>query len=121
MPPPIKEPGAHMPSAKTKQKTKARRADVGDRFLAGVSTDVPKIYFNASMNALSTSDVTCVLERNGSAVCVLNMSFTTAKSFAGALGQLVSNLETQARREIMTVNDVERFISGKAIEKVTKQ
>lgn len=84
------------------------------RIAASFAPDIPKIYFNGLVNAATNADIVCVLERNGIPVCVLNMSFTTAKTFAAGLGQAIANLEAQAGREIMTINDVERYNSGSA-------
>jgi len=73
--------------------------------------EVQKIYFNGFVTAVGGADIMCALELNSSAVATLNMSFTTAKTFARALGNVISQLEQQAGREIMTTNDVDKFMN----------
>ncbi len=85
-------------------------ATADSRLRGGLDPRVPQYYFNSYVVALATADITCILERNGTPVCSLNMSFTTAKTLAAALGQAVSDLEAKAGREIMTTQEVEKFI-----------
>lgn len=71
----------------------------------------PEIYFNGFVTGLSAGDVYCVLERNGRPAGVLNMSFTTAKSFGVSVGRVIAALEDLAERDIMTTDDVIRILN----------
>ena len=89
----------------------AARADEVNtaRMNAALASDVPYIYANGFLNSQTPGDVLTILERNGKPVCVLNMSYTTAKSYAVYLGQLIANLEQKSGREIMISDEVLRF------------
>lgn len=76
-------------------------------FATLVNADVPAFYFNGFQNAAGTSDITSVLQLNGKPVCLLNMSFTTAKTMSVLLGQLIAAIETATGQEIMTTQRVE--------------
>jgi hypothetical protein len=80
---------------------------LAERMRAALAPDVPKIYFNGFINAVSSGDIVTVLERNGQPVAVLNMSFTVAKSLAQALGVTVSDLEKKAGQAMLTTKDVD--------------
>lgn len=81
------------------------------RIKAALDAGVPQIYFNGFANALSTGDITTVLERNGQPVAILNMSFTVAKSMSVSLGGVVSALENISERDMLTTFDLERIFS----------
>ena len=78
------------------------------------SQDIPHIYTNGGASALRNSDVIMVLERNNSPVAVLNMSYTTAKSLARNLSQLIANLEKKSKQTIMTPDVVDDILSQQA-------
>ena len=78
-----------------------------------VSQDVPHIYANGFVNALSDADIIVVLERNNSPVAVLNMSYTTAKSLAHKLSQLIADFEKDSNQSIMTTDVVSEALSQK--------
>lgn len=80
--------------------------DLNARVQSGM-TDAPAFYVNSFVNLIGSSDICTVFERNGSPALVLNMSFTTAKSYAILLGQLVARLEEKTGRDIMTTDAVE--------------
>ncbi len=84
---------------------------------AAFKAGVPQLYFNGLANSMSNGDVMTVLERNGSPIAILNMSFTMAKSLSVALGQMVATLEQMSGREIMTTLDIQRFAKENAKEK----
>lgn len=75
------------------------------------SGDIPHIYFNGFTNAMGQSDITSVLFRSGAPAATLNMSYTTAKTFALKLGQLVASLEAETSHEIMTTDDINNYLS----------
>jgi hypothetical protein len=83
------------------------------RLRRGVETDVPHVYFNGFASGLGNGDIAVVLERNGTPVATLNMSFTVAKTFAVAIGSLVAALETASGRSIMTTDDVDVTLGRK--------
>ncbi len=74
---------------------------------AALSMPVPRIYINGFQIAQSWSDVMIVAQTNGGPTAVLNLSFTTAKSLAIALTQVVETLEASTAQPIMTMEDVQ--------------
>ena len=70
------------------------------------SQDIPQLYVNGFTTVISNTDICTVLERNGSPVAVLNISYTTAKSLAQKLSQLIADFETIAQHPLMTIEDV---------------
>ena len=75
------------------------------------SQKIPHLYANGFTNALSSADIVIVLERQNEPVAVLNVSYTTAKSLAQKLSQLISNLEKASNQSIMTTDLVDSFLS----------
>ena len=75
------------------------------------SRDIPHIYANGFMNALSDADIVVMLERDNSPVAILNMSYTTAKSLAEKLSHLISAFEKNSGQTIMTSDDVNKALS----------
>jgi len=69
--------------------------------------EVPGLYFNGFQIGLTNADVTGVLLLNGQPQTVVNMSYTTAKSLAVGLTNIVQQLENVTKRPIMTTKDVE--------------
>jgi hypothetical protein len=78
-----------------------------DEFAELANQDLPTFYFNSFQNAGGTADITTILQRNGKAVCVLNMSFTTAKTFSVLLGQIIASIEADTGQDIMTTQRIE--------------
>jgi hypothetical protein len=99
--------------------------DAQERIDRAKDAGVSQIYFNGFVNNMSSGDVLTVLERNGKPVVVLNMSYTVAKTFALALGQLISQFESGVERNILTTHEVEsafaRIQAAEAAKKETKQ
>ena len=85
-----------------------------DEFEKLVNSGIPGFYFNGFQNAAGTSDVTSVLQLNGAPVCVLNMSFTTAKTLSVLLGQMVGAIEAATGQEIMTTQRIEAAVKKTA-------
>ena len=71
----------------------------------------PHIYFNSFVIVIGTADVAMALECNGTPVCVLNMSYTTAKSLAEKTGEIVQKLEHIAGRKIMTTDFLKNAVT----------
>lgn len=82
-----------------------------DRFTRAKNADVPEIYTNGFITGLGSGDVFVVLERNGSPVAILNMSYTVAKTIAAALGNTIAQLEEKTGREMLTTTDLERVFN----------
>jgi hypothetical protein len=70
-----------------------------------VPVPINSIYINSFAAGLSTGDVFVVLQRNGSEIGTLNMSYTVAKSLGDALNLLILSLEKRSDRKIMTSNE----------------
>ena len=70
-----------------------------------INVPVSSIYINSFSAGLSTGDVFVVLQRNGSEIGTLNMSYTVAKSLGDALNTLILSLEKRSERKIMTSNE----------------
>lgn len=90
--------------------------DIQNRLRAAIAT-APALYVNGFVNIIGSSDICTVLECNNNAIAVVNMSYTTAKSYALLLGRLIATLEAQTGREIMTTDIVDTGM-GKASETV---
>ncbi len=78
------------------------------------SQDIPHLYANGFLNALSNADITMVLERNNYPVAVLNMSYTTAKSLAHKLSQIIADFEKASNHTIMTSDVVNQTLFQKS-------
>jgi len=63
---------------------------------------VPSWYFNSFVNSLTNTDGIILLEHNQKPIVVLNASFSTIKSLATKLTELVKQLEDITERDIMT-------------------
>ncbi len=91
--------------------TKDTNATVGDLLDAARANGSPELYVNNLGVALGSSDVLLLLERNNTPVGIVNLSFTSAKSLAVALGQIIAELEQRANREILTNEDIAGLFS----------
>lgn len=83
-----------------------------ERVNRALEDGVPHIYVNGFMNVLTNSDVMTVLEENGRPAALMNMSFTTAKTLAVALSQVVAQLEQVTGRDMLTTHDVDRLMGA---------
>lgn len=68
--------------------------------------NVPAIYFNGFELGLSNSDVVMVLSLSNGPAASAYMSYTTAKSLAKALNEMVGHLELITKHTIMTSDEV---------------
>ncbi|MBL8646449.1 MAG: hypothetical protein JNL46_04290, partial [Sphingosinicella sp.] len=68
--------------------------------------ELPNVYFNGFQLGLSNADVNGVLMLNNQPSIAISMSYTTAKTLAVALNDMVETLEKVTRREIMTTQQV---------------
>ncbi|MDP2644200.1 MAG: hypothetical protein Q8P24_04625 [Desulfobacterales bacterium] len=82
--------------------------------------ELPKVYSNSFSCALGFGD-TVILFKNGSKpVALLNMSFTTAKTLAIKIQDLIARLENTSGNKIMTTGEIEMFFK-EDIEKIKKE
>lgn len=68
--------------------------------------ELPGVYFNGFQLGLSNADVNGVLLLNNQPALGISMSYTTAKTLANALSDIVATLEKVTEREIMTTQQV---------------
>lgn len=73
-------------------------------------------YVNGFQLNLSNADVNGILLLNGVPEIAVSMSFTTAKTLAVALNEMIAALEKVTGRSIMTTNDV-----GTGMEKLAAE
>lgn len=73
--------------------------------------EVSGLYFNGFQIALTNADISGILLLNGQPQVVVNMSYTTAKSLAEGLTDVVKQLEAVTKRPIMTTKDVEKGLN----------
>jgi len=73
--------------------------------------DIPNIHFNGFVNNIGSGDILIILESNKKPVAVLNASYTVAKSLAQQLNMLINSLENLSDREIMTTDQINKFLS----------
>ena len=67
---------------------------------------VPTFYFNGFQLGLSNADINGVLMLNNRPHAAISMSYTTAKTLAEALTEMVGTLEQVTGRAIMTTKQV---------------
>lgn len=73
-----------------------------------------KFYCNGFTNYLGLSDVNLVMMLNNAPIASVNMSYTTAKTLAEKLANLISILEEQNdNQKILTTGDVENLLKRK--------
>jgi hypothetical protein len=82
---------------------------VQSRVTNALDADIPKLYANTFAIVMGTADVTIVLEQNGRPIALLNLSFTSSKTLASKLGGVISKLEENSGREIMTTDDIQKM------------
>jgi hypothetical protein len=73
---------------------------------------VPSIYFNGFQLGLSNADITLLALLDNEPTLKINLSFTVAKSLLDKLQTLMSVLEENTGREIMTTDDVAKGLEG---------
>lgn len=79
------------------------------------NSEIPQLYANSFVCARGFGDVFCVLEKNGNAQAILNMSYTVAKTLSLKLKALIKELETATGNIIMTTTDVEEKMKEKEV------
>lgn len=89
---------------------------VADRLTGALTSDVPKLYANGFALSMSNSDIILVLERNGAAQAVVNLSFTTAKTLSVKLGTTIGALESASGRPMLITDEIESFVAQAAQE-----
>lgn len=76
------------------------------------SKDVISIYFNEFTLGVSENDIFIILSRNGNKEAVLNASHITAKRFAIALNESISNFEKDMDKEIVISDKAKKQIDN---------
>ena len=74
--------------------------------------DTPKLYANSFSLALGMGDLAILLSVADKDIGVLNLSYTTAKTLAIKIQQLISLLEEQSGQTIMTTDDINEHLLG---------
>lgn len=77
------------------------------------SHDIPSFYLNGSTIGTSLSDIGLVALIDGTPVCRLHMSFTTAKTIAMGLLESVENLEDASKQPILTMGDIQTAMASR--------
>jgi len=85
-----------------------------------LESGVPEIYVNGFANGLSHADVVTAFMRNGRPAALINMSYTTAKTYSIMLAQLISQFEEKTDRSMLTSMDVDRLFEADAGEEESK-
>ena len=96
-----------MPSQEPPQKTQV---------ISEHKISVPVHYFNGFINSLGDSDVHSILLLDGQPVAKINMSFSTAKTLAKLLQDLITTLESVSTHPIMTTTEI-----ATGLEKIRQQ
>jgi hypothetical protein len=78
---------------------------------------VPKIYINGFSVGMSLSDIYIYTEIAGSPSAMLLMSFTTAKTLAQHLGQVVADFEEMTGQKLLSMDDIQSALKAKVDEK----
>ena len=76
-----------------------------------LSPEVPKMYVNVFGVAMGRSDIVVVARHNDADLAAISMSYTTAKSLAQSLGQVIAYLEAKTGTTIMTIEDIDQKLS----------
>ncbi len=74
--------------------------------------DIPKLYTNSFSLALGAGDLAILLSVADKDIGVLNLSYTTAKTLAIKIQQLISLLEEKSGQTIMTTDDINELLLG---------
>jgi len=67
--------------------------------------DVPNFYSNSFACVLGMGDTAVLFKNGNNPVCVLNLSYTTAKTLAIKLQGIIAHLENASGNKIMTTDD----------------
>lgn len=83
---------------------------VAERIGRALKPEVPNYYVNGFANGLGSGDVILALEKNGTAVASVNLSYTMAKTLAISLSQLIANLESATTRTMLTSHEMDEAL-----------
>jgi hypothetical protein len=67
---------------------------------------IPKIYANGFISGVGNADSTLIFQLNGNPVMVLNLSYTTAKTLALKIGQMIKDIESGSGNTIMVTDEI---------------
>jgi len=76
------------------------------------AVELPSIYFNGFQLGLSNADVNGILMLNNQPAVGISMSYTTAKTMAEALTEIVAGLEKATGSKIMTTKQVAKGLES---------
>jgi hypothetical protein len=67
----------------------------------------PKFYMNGFVVGNGNSDGFVLIQTNSLPTAVINLSFTTMKTLAKSLNDIVENIEKKTNKEIATTSDLD--------------
>ena len=74
------------------------------------SSSVPHLYANGFVSTISNSDILVLLECGRKPVACLNMSYTTTKTLARNLSNLIKKFEEATEQNILTTDKVDEIM-----------
>lgn len=72
---------------------------------------IPPLYFNGFKIAVGNSDIVLFLIRNNETIQVANMSYTTAKTLAVKMSQIIQTIERKSDNQIMTTDYLDKALN----------
>ena len=72
-----------------------------------------KFYCNGFITGTGAADVVLLLQQNNQVVASVNLSYTTAKSLAEKLAELMKKFEADTEHKIMTTDTIQTKLSDK--------
>jgi hypothetical protein len=92
-----------------------------DSFAAAITSPIHRVYVNGFMNSASPTDIVSILLTNGQPGVVLNFSFSTVKTYATALLELVSNIEAATGQPILMAGEIETAVRKRSEAGTTQE
>ncbi len=84
------------------------KEDLGEKMKRVLEADLPVMYANAFIVFLGQADIGLVLQTNGKETCILNMSYSTAKTLVEQLGNTLRNFEEKTGNPIMSSTFIQK-------------
>ena len=83
--------------------------DVAQEAISQVQNiNIPLLYANGFVSNLGSSDISIILLVDASPSLKLNLSYTSAKTLANMLGEIIKTLEQATNKKIMDSQEVEK-------------
>jgi hypothetical protein len=70
--------------------------------------DVPKLYMNGFVVGKSLSDMFIIAQTASKPLAMIQMSFTTAKTLAEDLSNLIQEFENQTGQKLLSMRDIQQ-------------